>query len=130
MRSSLVTDLADCTLFRQTLEARPPRIVHGAALLLVALVAAAVIWASLTNADLVVRGSGRVRPLESPYRLVNPQGEAVSASAGGRVVEVNVREGDEVKKGDVLVRFDTERLNNDITRQEQKIHLAEEELAK
>jgi len=131
MRNSVITDLADCTLFRQTLEARPPRIVHGTAFLLVSLMAAALIWAGLTHADLVVRGSGRVRTLESPYRLVNQvQSEMLSASAGGRVVEVNAREGDEVKRGAVLVRFDTERLDNEIVRQEQKIRLAENELAK
>src|SRR3954470_6010002 len=118
MRNSVITDLADCALFRQTLEARPPRIVHGTAFLLVSLIGAALIWAGLTRADLVVRGSGRVRTLESPYRLVNQvQSEVLSASAGGRVVEVNAREGDEVKRGAVLVRFDTERLDNEIVRQ-------------
>lgn len=131
MTNTQIVDLADCTLFRQTLEARPPRIVHGTAVLLTTLVAAAVIWAHFTTADLIVRGGGRVRPLETPYRLANPiHGESLSASAGGRVIEVKVREGDEVKKGDVLVRFDTERLTNEITRQEQKVRLAEEELAK
>lgn len=131
MRNSVITDLADCTLFRQTLEARPPRIVHGTTFLLVSLMSAALIWAGLTHADLVVRGAGRVRTLESPYRLVNQvQSEVLSASAGGRVVEVNAREGDEVKRGAVLVRFDTERLDNEIVRQEQKIRLAENELAK
>jgi membrane fusion protein, hemolysin D len=131
MTNTPIVDLADCTLFRQTLEARPPRIVHGTAVLLSGLVAAALIWAHLTTADLIVRGGGRVRPIDSPYRLVNPvHGEALSASAGGRVIEVKVKEGDEVKKGDVLVRFDTERLANEIQRQEQKLRLAEEELAK
>lgn len=131
MTNTPIVDLADCTQFRQTLEARPPRIVHGTALLLTGLVVAAVVWAALTRADLIVRGGGRVRPLESPYRLTNPiHGESLSASAGGRVIEVKVHEGDEVKKGDVLVRFDTERLTNEIKRQEQKLRLAEEELAK
>src|SRR5262245_3429440 len=131
MNNTPIVDLADCTLFRQTLEARPPRIVHGTAALLTALVVAALVWTHLTKADLIVRGGGRVRPIDSPYRLVNPiHGEGLSASAGGRVVEVKVREGDEVKKGDVLVRFDTERLTNEIQRQEQKLRLAEDELAK
>jgi multidrug efflux pump subunit AcrA (membrane-fusion protein) len=72
-----------------------------------------------------------VRPVDSTYKVVNPvRGETLSASAGGRVVEVNFHEGDAVKRGDVLIRFDTERLNNDIIRQQQKLRLAEEELAK
>jgi multidrug efflux pump subunit AcrA (membrane-fusion protein) len=131
MRNALILDLADCTEFRQSLQARPPRIVHGTAFLLAALVATALMWAALTRADLVVRGAGRVRPVDSTYKVVNPvRGETLSASAGGRVVEVNFHEGDAVKRGDVLIRFDTERLNNDIIRQQQKLRLAEEELAK
>jgi multidrug resistance efflux pump len=89
-----------------------------------------VAWAALTDADLVVRGAGRVRPATSPHRVTNPvQGEALSATAGGRVVEVRFHEGDTVKRGDVLLRFDTERLTGDIAQQEQKLRLARHELA-
>jgi len=63
MRDDGVLDLADCTEFRQTLQARPPRIVHGAVTLLAGLVGAAVAWAALTPAELVVRAAGRVRPV-------------------------------------------------------------------
>ena len=41
MRNELVLDLADCTEFRQALQARPPRIVHGTLILLVALLGTA-----------------------------------------------------------------------------------------
>ncbi len=40
-----VVDLADCSKFRQSVASRPPRIVHGTALLLLALLAAALTWA-------------------------------------------------------------------------------------
>src|SRR5262245_65440156 len=53
-----ILDLSACTEFRQTLQARPPRIVHGTVLLLTSLLASAVAWAALTKADLVVRASG------------------------------------------------------------------------
>lgn len=130
MRNALILDLADCTEFRQSLQARPPRFVHCTALLLALLAGTALTWAALTDADLVVRGAGRVRPVNSPHRVTNPvQGEALSATAGGRVVEVRFREGEAVKKGDVLLRFDTERLQNDIAQQEQKLRLARHELA-
>ena len=45
-----VANIRDCSLFRQTLLAKPPAIVHGTAILLVVLVIAAVTWASLTDA--------------------------------------------------------------------------------
>ena len=41
MRDDLVLDLADCTEFRQALQARPPRVVHGTLVLLVALLGTA-----------------------------------------------------------------------------------------
>src|ERR1700752_1049751 len=54
-------DLADCTEFRQTLQARAPAVVHGTTWLLVTLLGTALVWAALTKADLVVQASGRVR---------------------------------------------------------------------
>src|SRR5262249_60418246 len=61
-----VLDLAACTEFRQTLQARPPRLVHGTALLLGALLAAALTWSAVTEADLVVRAPRPVRPITRP----------------------------------------------------------------
>ena len=55
MRNDFVLDLADCTEFRQALQARPPRIVHGTLVLLVALLGTALAWAAVTQANLVVR---------------------------------------------------------------------------
>ena len=53
----------------------------------------------------------------------------LSASAGGRVIEVNVREGQEVRQGDILLRLDTERLDNEMARQRRTIQAGEDELA-
>jgi multidrug resistance efflux pump len=131
MRNDLILDLTDCTEFRQALLARPPRVVHGTVILLALLLGAALLWSALTRADLVVRGAGRVRPVTAPVKVFNGgRGEVFSASAGGRVVEVNCREGDEVRRGDVLVRLDTGRLDNDIARRKQAIQAGEEELAR
>jgi multidrug resistance efflux pump len=130
MRHELLWDLTDCTEFRQTLQARPPRIVHGTLFLLSALLATALIWAALTPADLVVRAPGRVRPMTSPMKVINASsGEVLSASAGGRVVAVNIYQGQEVRRGDVLIQLDTERLDNDIVKRQRAMQAGEEELA-
>jgi multidrug resistance efflux pump len=130
MRNALVQDLADCTEFRQTLQARPPRLVHGTLLLLAALLGTALVWSALTRANLVVRAPGRVRPVTSPMKVVNGgSGEVFSASAGARVVEVQVREGQEVRQGEVLLRLDTARLDNELTKQRRAIQVGEGELA-
>jgi hypothetical protein len=63
MHNETIRDLTDCTEFRQTLQARPPRVVHGAAILLVGLLGTATVWSATTKAALVVRSPGRVRPI-------------------------------------------------------------------
>jgi multidrug resistance efflux pump len=131
MRNELILDLADCTEFRQTLLARPPQIVHGTAGLLVVLLGAALAWAAATRADLVVRAPGRVRPVATPVKIIPAaRGEVLSASVGGQVAEVTVREGDEVSRGALLIRLETGRLDNEIARQRRLLGVAEEELAK
>lgn len=130
MRDALVLDLADCSEFRQSLQARPPSIAHGATILMVAILGTTLVWLAATRANLVVRAVGRVRPVTMPVKVFNAaRGEALSASVGGRVVEVNVHQGDEVKRGDILVRLETERLDNEIAKRRRMIRAGEEELA-
>jgi adhesin transport system membrane fusion protein len=129
MREALYIDLADCTEFRQLINRRPPRMVHGAALLLAGLLGAAVVWAAFTRANLVVRATGRIRPVTSPKKVFNPShGEVLSASAGGRVRAVHVHEGDLVQQGAILIELDTERLDNELGRVRRKIEVAREEM--
>jgi multidrug resistance efflux pump len=131
MRENRILDLADCTEFRQTLLARPPRIVHGTAILLILLLSTAILWSAMTKADLVVRTAGRVRPVNTPIKIFNAgRGEVFSASAGSRVVEVHFHVGDEVRRGDVLIRLDTGRLDSEIARRKRAIRTSEEELVK
>src|SRR4051812_41336763 len=130
MRDDLVLDLADCTEFRQALQARPPGIVHGTLALLLALIATALGWAAATRATLVVQGLGRIRPVTTPVQVYSAaRGEALSASVGGRIMEVHCQEGDQVRRGQVLIRLETGRLDNEIARQARLIRAGEEELA-
>lgn len=87
-------------------EARPPRkvdaLVSDAHLRAVAttgfFVIAFLVWAQFTVLDKVVRGVGRVVP--------QAQNQLVQHFEGGIIAEILVREGDTVKKGDVLMRID------------------------
>ncbi len=63
MRNDGIVDLAECTDLKQTLASRPPRIVHGTAALLTALLGAAVAWAAVTEVDRIVKAPGKVRPM-------------------------------------------------------------------
>src|SRR5262245_2508644 len=120
-------NLAFCTEYHQALNARVPRVTHATLVVLSALLGSAFLWAGLTQADLVVRASGRVRPTGSLEKVFAPRGEVISG--GGRVVEVRFRQGDEVKRGDVLIRLDSERVQNEIAKQKRTIQAGEEELA-
>jgi HlyD family secretion protein len=131
MRAQEIHDLSKCSEFYQTLQARPPRVVHGTAFLLTALLGTALAWSALTTASLVVKAQGRVRPVTEPTRVFNTgSGETLSASSGGRVIAVHFREGDVVKKGDVLLRLDTQRLDQDLVKKKQAIRAGEEEVRK
>jgi multidrug efflux pump subunit AcrA (membrane-fusion protein) len=124
MRIDMIRDLKDCNQFRQTIQSKPPRIVHCVGLVVLALMAIATVWAAQTRANLVVRAAGRIRPVTTPNKVFVTRTE----SLGGKVAEVHFRQGQDVKAGDLLLRLDTERLCNEIARKRRAIRAAEDEL--
>lgn len=126
MRTSVIRDLREYNQFRQTIQSKPPRLVHGGVVILVALLTSALVWAMWTRVNLVVRGAGRVRPVTVPQKVYIGSGER----SGGKVAEVGFRQGQEVRKGDLLLRLDTERIKNEIARKKRTIAAGEEELEK
>jgi adhesin transport system membrane fusion protein len=131
MPRETILKLDDCTEFGLTLRAKPPAIIHGAALLLTGLVAGAIFWAATTHVSLVVRVPGRIRAVSTPTKvfcLANP--EVFSSSNGAIVREVRFRQGETVAKGAVLVVLESQRLKDDIAKKKQTIEAAEEECRK
>ncbi|TDG15255.1 HlyD family type I secretion periplasmic adaptor subunit [Seongchinamella unica] len=66
-----------------------------------AIVIGLVIWAALAEIDEVTRGQGKVIP--------SRQVQVIQSQDGGVVTEILVREGDEVKQGQLLVKLDQTR---------------------
>ena len=60
-----------------------------------------IVWSALAKIDEVTRGQGKVIP--------SRQVQVIQSQDGGVVTEILVREGDFVKKGDLLVRLDQTR---------------------
>lgn len=60
-----------------------------------------IVWAALAEIDEVTRGTGKVIP--------SRQVQVIQSQDGGVVTELPVREGDRVKKGQLLVRLDQTR---------------------
>lgn len=125
MPRTITIDLTDCTQFRQTLATQTPSIVHGTALLLVALLISALTWASLVRANLVVRATGRVRPLEIPTHIFASFGQELD----GRVVSASIEEGTLVRRGETLIRLKTDTLDNRLAKVRRNIETSHAELA-
>lgn len=126
MRTNSIVELTDCSELRQALQVKPPAVVHGAALLLTAALVAALVWMGLTKVNLVVRAPGRARPVSVPARVFLP----TSVNGGARVAEVHYKEGDHVKAGAVLLKLETERLDNEIAKRKRTIAGGQEELTR
>lgn len=116
------------TPLAETLLAKPPRVLSAVALLSGGLLAAAAAWAFFARVDLGVSAPVRIRPCDAPWGDFDAvSGQRISAAVGGRVAQVCCQGGDEVRRGDVLVRFDLTRLEADIVRLEvQEKALSEE----
>ena len=69
-------------------------------LLLAGLLAAALIWAGWATVEQIVRATGQVEPAARVQVVNHPR--------GGRVAELLVADGDEVRRGEVLARLDPE----------------------
>lgn len=128
MNSEQTIEVANCTDLRQIVPTQPPGLVHCLAFLLILLVLAALTFAAVTKADLVVRAGGRVRPTTEPVKIFS--GEKFSPDMGARIVEVNFRNGDQVRQGDILIRLDTQHLDNQMAKLRRTIEAGQQELAK
>ena len=124
-----IGDLDTCTEFRQTLLARPPRLVHGTLYCLVGLVGAVFLWAYLSKVDLVVKAAGRIRPVDAPHTEIEAvSGRRVTARTAGRVIEVAFVPGATVRRDDLLVELDPESIDSDIRSLELMVAASDAEL--
>ena len=83
------------------------------------LVIVAICWASLSKVDVVVTASGSIVPKGKINVIQTPSGGIVSA--------INVREGDYVNEGEVLIEIDSESLLVDVDKlNSQKVILSDE----
>src|SRR6185436_9607560 len=125
-----IVSLDPHTPLAETLLVRPPRVLSALALLSGAVLAATAAWTVFARVDLGVSAPVRIRPCDAPWGDFDAvSGQRISAAVGGRVAEVCCHGGDEVRRGDVLVRFDLTRLDAEIVRLENQEKALSEEAA-
>ena len=71
-----------------------------------------ILWASLAELDEVTRASGRIVPSKQIQIIQNLE--------GGIVKEILVRQGDQVKQGDILVKLDRTQFDADFNKNEEE----------
>lgn len=95
------------------LKAAPPRTAGRFLLVCAALFASFLIWAHFAEIEEVARGAGRVIP--------SSKQQIVQSLEGGIVKAITVREGDEVHKGQTLLRIDKTGFSSDLGEIEAKV---------
>ncbi len=88
----------------------------------VAFVVAFFIWATFTKLDRTVRGMGRVIP--------SSQLQIVSNLEGGVVQDILVRSGQQVRRGDELIRLDPTQTGAELGSGEQTVHALDMKIAR
>jgi len=91
-------DLEFASDYDAAMKSGTPRAAMVSLLLCAALVAAALAWANWARVEEVTRGEGKVVP--------SSRTQLLQSLEGGIVKDILVRDGDRVKKGEVLVRID------------------------
>ena len=94
-------------------EAPVPITAHAALYLVLLLLIVAVAWAIIGTVDRIVVGSGKIAS-RTPMLVMQP-------FTTSRVVQIDVKAGDHVKKGQILARFDQAFAQADVSTLQQKV---------
>jgi HlyD family secretion protein len=93
-------ELKDMSDSREVLSEKPRRFISYFVYFLILMILIALVWAILGRIDYYIKAGGEVRPNETVSVIRN--------TVTGRVLEVNLSEGQRVNKGDVLFVMDVE----------------------
>lgn len=115
-----VLNLEECSEFYRTHRAPVPLRIHAACVLLSVLIVVAIGWSVWTQANVIIRGTGRMRPVANEHG-VESASEQVSTEVAGRVAVVYVREDERVQRGQLLLEINTDQLDHQIATAEAEI---------
>ena len=107
MTREIILPMNEITDSVEMLHEKPNRGMPVFTWILVLLLAAAVIWCCVGEIDYFIKASGVVRPGENV--------STISTLMTGRVETLNISEGDNVKKGDLLFKLDNAELEQSLS---------------
>jgi multidrug resistance efflux pump len=110
---SLFMNLEQCSQFNQVLATPIPMKMHGTVVVLSFLIVTAVTWSIWTQANVVVRGVGRMRPVANEHGIESVS-EELSSEIPGRIKTVLVSEDQKVVQGQLLVEIHTQQIDHQI----------------
>ncbi len=105
--------LDQCAEYHRIHSAPIPVKAHITCIVFSTLVVVALVWLAMTLANVVVRGTGRMRPIANE-RGMEAVSEKINSEVGGRIQSVFVVENQAVIKGQVLVEIDMHQIEQDI----------------
>lgn len=106
-----VEDWAEST--RETIDTVPRVSLRAILYILVMLVGVLIPWAMLARVDEIGTARGRLEPKSSTVRL--------DAPVSGTVMSIETKEGEQVKKGDSILKLESQLVNAELRQQQQKL---------
>ena len=95
-----IEELKDITDSREIMQARLHGFSRYMMYIIIALLTVVITWSLLAKKEITTKANGVVRPSEEIYK--------VTSTTNGNVTSVDLKEGMEVKKGDILIVVDGE----------------------
>ncbi len=130
--SSSSLSLEQCAEYHRIHSAPVPVKAHFTCIVFSTLVVVALVWLAMTLANVVVRGTGRMRPIANEKGMEGVS-EKINSEVSGRIQAVYVVENQAVSKGQVLVEIDTHQIEHQIDLKKGELnaeHQALEQLVK
>ncbi len=121
MTKEIILPIEEISDSVEMLHEKPSKGMAAFVWILVALLTCALIWCYLGEIDYYLRASGAVRTTQNASNI--------SSISTGRISEINIAEGDIVRKGDVLLTLDIVEISQNLQSfEEEKLRLEEENL--
>ena len=105
--------LEQCAEYHRIHSAPVPVKAHFTCIVFSTLVVVALVWLAMTMANVVVRGTGRMRPIANEKGM-EAVSEKINSEVSSRIQAVYVVENQAVSKGQVLVEIDTHQVEHQI----------------